>query len=136
MPESYAPDEPAQIRVVWGPQSFDAEAKKAYDAIKGPLVPIMEEGATRETRVFARGNRLAKEQAVTPGLPKLFGGATGEDMNRLDMAKWLVGEDNPLSFGGLIHQGFSRDFDPHNPPTHGKLLNTPHNWVALIRSDG
>lgn len=81
-----------------------AEAKKAYDAINGPMVPIMMEGPTRETRVFARGNRLSKEQAVTPGLPKLFGGATGENMNRLDMAKWLVSDDNPLTARVMVNR--------------------------------
>ncbi|MGA0899691.1 MAG: PSD1 and planctomycete cytochrome C domain-containing protein [Luteolibacter sp.] len=81
-----------------------AKLQEQYNAIQGTTVPVMVEGPTREMRVFARGNRLSKEQAVTPGLPELFGGQTGEDMNRLDMAKWLVSEDNPLTARVMVNR--------------------------------
>lgn len=81
-----------------------ASLQREYDAIKGVLVPVMQEGPVRETRIFARGNRLSKEQAVTPGLPKLFGGQAGPDMNRLDMARWLVSEDNPLAARVMVNR--------------------------------
>jgi hypothetical protein len=75
--------------------------KKSYDAIPGMTIPVMREreaAARRETRVFARGNRLTREKLVAPGIPELFGGsAAGPPMTRLDMAEWLVGERNPLS---------------------------------------
>ncbi len=62
-------------------------------------VPVMVERAPearRETRLFARGNRLNKEQAVEPGLPKLLAAGTDAD-DRLAMARWLVGDSNPLT---------------------------------------
>ena len=87
-----------------------AKLEEQYKAIKGVMVPIMEEGPVRETRIFARGNRLSKEQAVAPGLPKLFGGQSGHDMNRLDMAKWLVSEDNPLTARVMVNRLWSHLF--------------------------
>ena len=39
------------------------------------MVPVMmtrEEEGTRETRVFARGNRMSKEDAVKPGRARDF----------------------------------------------------------------
>ncbi|HSP43968.1 MAG TPA: DUF1549 domain-containing protein, partial [Luteolibacter sp.] len=78
-----------------------ADLRKQYQAIPGTLVPVMVERpgpAPRETRIFARGNRLSKEDAVSPGMPKLFlGGKNQEFASRLDMARWLVGPDNPLA---------------------------------------
>ncbi len=78
-----------------------AELRKQYQTIPGTLVPVMVErpgAAPRETRIFARGNRLSKEDAVSPGMPKLFlGGKNQEFASRLDMARWLVGPDNPLA---------------------------------------
>ena len=42
-------------------------------------------------RVFARGNRLSKEDIVTPGVPSLLANrASKEQMTRLDMARWIA----------------------------------------------
>lgn len=71
--------------------------EKGYKDIKGSMVPVMIEGKKRETRVFARGNRLSKEHIVKPSIPKLFGGEPSDDLNRLDMAKWIASEENPLT---------------------------------------
>lgn len=112
-----------------------AAMKKEYDAIKGAMVPVMVEGPTRETRVFARGNRMSKEQVVEPGLPKLFGGQSGKDMNRLDMACWLVSDDNPLTARVMVNRLWEQlfglgivetveDFGTSGvPPSHPQLLD-------------
>lgn len=79
---------------LWGDHR---ELAKRYSAIKATMVPVMVEGPPRETRVFARGNRLSKEQVVTAGVPELLGGSNTKVSNRLEMARWLVGKDNPLT---------------------------------------
>lgn len=106
-----------------------------YAAIQGPDVPVMVEGPPRETRVFARGNRLSKEHAVEPGIPGLFGGRPGMHRNRLDMARWLVGDDNPLTARVMVNRLWAElfgtgmvqtlgDFGTSGtPPSHPMLLD-------------
>jgi hypothetical protein len=70
--------------------------------MKGTQVPIMRErpkAGNRETRVFARGNRMAKEHAVKADVPELLRGKfqPGENADRLAMARWLVSGENPLT---------------------------------------
>lgn len=78
------------------------EMRERYEAIPGTRVPVILErhdSARRTTRVFLRGNRLTLDAAVEPGIPILFGGGPDPDgtPDRLDMAKWLVGDRNPLT---------------------------------------
>lgn len=127
------------------------ELGKQLDSIPGTMVPVMVErpaGAERETRVFARGNRLSKENPVEPGLPAIFRAGTGaKTTNRLDMARWLVGPDNPLGARVLANRLWSElfgtgivrtleDFGASGePPSHPELLDHlalrlrgPHRW--------
>ncbi len=83
---------------------------KELQEIKGAKVPVMVEGPKRQTRVFARGNRMNKEQVVNPGIPKIFGGQTGEGMNRLDMARWLVSDNNPLTARVMVNRLWAQLF--------------------------
>lgn len=107
-----------------------------YKGLKGTMVPVMVEGPGRETRVFARGNRLSKEDRVTPGVPKLLGGGEPQQhMNRLDMARWIASPGNPLTarvmvnrlWGELFGTGIvktSEDFGTSGtPPSHPELLD-------------
>lgn len=73
----------------------------AYNAIKGTMMPVMQERhdeATRDTRVFIRGNRMTKDKSVSPAIPAITGGPAKEGrLTRLDMAQWLIGKENPLA---------------------------------------
>lgn len=73
----------------------------AYNAIKGTMMPVMQERhdeATRDTRVFIRGNRMTKDKSVSPAIPAITGGhAKDGRLTRLDMAQWLIGKENPLA---------------------------------------
>lgn len=66
----------------------------------GTIVPVMRDrpaSATRETRLFARGSFISKEQLVTPGVPLIFNSMPKENNdNRLGMANWLTHKENPL----------------------------------------
>jgi hypothetical protein len=87
-----------QRRAGWG--ELD-KLKKSYAGIPGMTIPVMREfdaAARRDTRVFVRGNHLTRGKLVTPGIPAVFGPAPGAaPMNRLDLARWLVGPRNPLT---------------------------------------
>ncbi len=93
-------EDPARL-ALWDKRK---QVAKVLAEIKSPVVPVMVEGPVRETRVFARGNRMSKEDLVTPGLPKLFGGQSAAGMTRLDMARWLVGKENPLTARVMVNR--------------------------------
>lgn len=84
-----------------------AAAAKALAAIPGTDVPVMMDrrpSATRETRVFARGNRMSKEALVEPGVPALLAGDHKETKDRLAMARWLVDGKNPLTSRVMVNR--------------------------------
>jgi hypothetical protein len=110
--------------------------QKTHKDTKGTLVPVMVEGPVRETRMFARGNRLSKEQVVTAGVPAVLAGSAVRDgMDRLDMARWLASRENPLTarvmvnrlWGELFGTGIVptvEDFGTSGThPTHPELLD-------------
>ena len=112
------------------------EVTKQFTSIQGTMVPIMAERPARETRVFARGNRLSKEDIVTPGVPSLLANrASKEQMTRLDMARWIASPENPLTarvmvnrlWGELFGTGIvqtAEDFGTSGtPPSHPALLD-------------
>jgi hypothetical protein len=94
-------------------QSY-GDAVRQHTGIQGTLVPVMIErpaAGMRETRVFARGNRLSKDQPVKPGIPDLFKVGPWDKMNnRLDMARWLVSQENPLAARVLANRLWSELF--------------------------
>lgn len=115
------------------------EMRRAYEAIPGTRVPVMLErrpGARRDTRVFIRGNRMTKDVSVKAAVPAITGGGgLGENPSRLDMARWLVGPDNPLAarvlanrlWAELFGRGIvetQEDFGSSGlPPSNGPLLD-------------
>jgi hypothetical protein len=110
---------------------------KALHGIPGAMVPvIIERPKPRDTRIFARGNRLTKDASVQPGLPKLFTGSHDVKTNdRLAMARWLVGKENPMAsrvlanrlWAELFGEGIvvsQEDFGSSGePPSHLELLD-------------
>jgi hypothetical protein len=96
----------------------------------------------RMTRVLPRGNWLDESGAVVdPEIPKVFGRAGFGDARgtRLDLAKWLVSPDNPLTARVFVNHlwrimfGFGLvrtpdDFGSQGQhPTHPQLLD----WLAV-----
>ncbi|HZJ13683.1 MAG TPA: DUF1553 domain-containing protein, partial [Chthoniobacteraceae bacterium] len=86
--------ERAELRKQW------SEARKKRDAIPGASTLVMEErpdDARRETRLFVRGNFLAKDKVVAAGVPDIFPQLPPGRSDRLALARWLVSPENPLT---------------------------------------
>lgn len=118
-------------------------------AIPVTQVPTMRElsdAGRRSTRIFVRGNIASKGEEVQPGLPDLFHfeAPQGRPMNRLDLARWLVSDDNPLAarvlanrlwaelFGRGIVETLEDFGTSGTPPTHPELLD--HLALRLSRT--
>ena len=137
------------------PSPGDERSKKLKDlekklaGIKGPTVPILRElpkDKRRATHVHLRGSYLNLGDKVEAGFPvSLFPSPEGvQKPTRMDLAKWLVDEKNPLTarvaanrfwekiFGiGLV--ATSEEFGAQGElPSHPELLD----WLAteFIRS--
>ncbi|HET6573215.1 MAG TPA: PSD1 and planctomycete cytochrome C domain-containing protein, partial [Fimbriiglobus sp.] len=134
-------------------KKVEARIKKVQKSIPTTLV-MRERKVPRESFVHIRGDFLRKGDKVTPGYPSALTkspsppvatGGLAKPLNRLDLAKWLVSADNPLTarvtvnrywqhfFGaGLVNT--ENDFGSQgSPPTHPQLLD----WLAVeFREDG
>ena len=107
--------------------------------IPGTSVPVMIERSrpsARETRVFIRGNRLTRDEVVLPGIPDVVQPPKKDGpLDRLDMARWLVGNQNPLAARVLANRLWAEmfghgivetleDFGTSGAkPTHPELLD-------------
>jgi hypothetical protein len=83
----------------WDKVSSNLDRMEEMKATQVPVMREREKPATRETRVFARGNRLTKEHVVHADVPELLRGKfqPSENADRLAMARWLVAPENPLT---------------------------------------
>jgi hypothetical protein len=104
-------------------------------------------GAPRTVRVLPRGNWLdATGEVVTPGVPAFMKSFPASDRRatRLDLAKWLVSRDNPLTARVFVNRlwkmtfgtGISKRLDDLGAqgewPVHPELLD----WLAIEFMDG
>ncbi len=128
---------PADIRVQLNAlRKLRDDRAKLWDSV--PTVMVMEElPKPREAFVLLRGEYDKKGTKVLPAVPTALGG--GAPSNRLELAKWLVSKENPLTarvavnrmwqlhFGkGLVPT--SEDFGTQGEyPTHPELLD----WLAV-----
>lgn len=111
------------------------------ETIKTPVLVEKPERYTRNTYVFERGNWLVHGEQVTAGVPASWNELPQkeESYSRLDMARWLVSEDNPLTARVMINRLWARlfgigiveteeDFGTQGfKPSHPELLD----WLAL-----
>ena len=124
----------------------NGEIKKLKDSLAAEdkrvrTMLVSEPTKPRMVKILPRGNWLDKSGAeVQPAIPEFLGKLdTGERRaNRLDLAKWVVAKDNPLTARTHVNRlwklfmgrGLSRLLDDlggqGEPPTHPELLD----WLA------
>lgn len=113
-----------------------------YLAIQPATVPIMEElpqDTARVTHVFERGNWLVHGKEVTPDVPDCLPPLPESfPKNRLGLAKWLVGPNQPLTSRVIVNRFWEQlfgeglvttleDFGTQGDiPVYGDLLD----WMA------
>ncbi len=123
-------------------KAVDAEIKKVKGKIPSTLI-LREKSKPRETFVQIRGDFLRKGDRVVPGYPTVIQGANpgtaGPGLSRLDLAKWLVSKDNPLTARVVVNRAWQQYFGrglvetendfgmQGNAPTHPELLD----WLAV-----
>ena len=129
-----------------GGQENYATIQKSLDNLMNAkakvTTPIMVEKSAnyqRKTQVFERGNWLTKGAEVSSNIPHLFNTDKQSYTNRLDLAKWLVSKENPLTARVMVNRVWARffgvgivptleDFGTMGDlPTHPELLD----WLAL-----
>ena len=118
------------------------EAKTEYEKTIPATMVMREMEEPRESHVLVRGDFLRKGKQVQPDVPAVLPVMSSADSglkNRLDLARWLIHEDNPLTarvtvnrvwmqlFGrGLVET--ENDFGIQGTsPTHPDLLN----WLSV-----
>ncbi len=121
-----------------------ADARKPIDALRKqlpefPTTLVMQERPEdnpRATHRHHRGEYLSPEEEVTPRIPEFLGEQSDDGpKDRLEFARWLVSEENPLTarvvanraWQALFGRGLaesSGDFGTQSdPPTHPELLD-------------
>lgn len=133
-----------------------ASAKKSRDdlAAKTPNVMVMREGQPRDAFILIRGEYDKRGEKVSAALPASLvvppsGGNSDETKaappkggttnNRLDLAKWIVSRDNPLTARVWVNRQWERFFgtglvkttenlgSQAEYPSHPELLD----WLAV-----
>ncbi len=115
-----------------------AEVKKAAGKVK--VMVLNERPDPRETHILERGVWDATGAPVQPGvIPAILDWPAEKTRNRLDLAKWLVSPENPLTarvvvnhlWGLMFGQGLVRSMEDFGlqgeAPTHPELLD----WLAV-----
>jgi hypothetical protein len=136
--DSNVPKEILRARTSWA--SLQTQIQMLEDRIPGTMI-YRDLGKPRQAHVMLRGQYDAKGEAVEPGtlaaLPPIsrWDKNDSRPLNRLDLARWIVGKDNPLTsrvsvnrfwqqvFGvGIVKS--SDDFGTQGtPPVHPQLLD-------------
>ena len=124
-----------------------ADARKPIAALQKqipdyPTTMILRERPADHPRITyrrRRGEYLEREEEIAPGLPEFLAERSlSKPTNRLEFARWLVSDENPLvarvavnrAWQGIFGAGLQRSSDDFgtqsDPPTHPLLLD----WLA------
>jgi hypothetical protein len=121
-------------------------AKKAKDDTKAKPAPVMAQtiaqGKPRKTYVMVRGDFLRPGVEVKPSVPAALSSLKAKGGTRLDLARWLVSRDNPLTARVAVnwvwHKHFGRGLVPTledfgtqgEKPSHPELLDWLAGWFV------
>jgi hypothetical protein len=123
-------------------KTLEEALKKVSDTKTWPQTLVTMRAAPRVIRVLPRGNWLDDSgEERLPAIPAYFGEIdTGEERaTRLDLAKWIASDKNPLTARVFVNRvwklyfgkGLSRNLDDFGAqgdwPTHPELLD----WLAV-----
>tara|TARA_Y100000588_G_scaffold75171_1_gene78285 strand:+ start:1094 stop:3481 length:2388 start_codon:yes stop_codon:yes gene_type:complete len=122
-------------------KAVEGELKKISDAKNWPKMVITIPGKARDIRILPRGNwQDDSGPIVDPAIPGFLGSLQVEGRaTRLDLAKWIVSGDNPLTSRVFVNRlwkllfgrGLSQTLDDLGAqgqwPTHPELLD----WLAV-----
>ncbi len=127
----------------WRSERDALEALRTEEAALLALVPVtmvmQERDEPRPAHVLLRGQYDQLGDEVSRGVPTRFGQIEGEEPTRLDLARWLVSRDNPLTARVVVNRMWQRffgagivttpeDFGSRGAmPTHPELLD----WLAV-----
>jgi hypothetical protein len=123
-----------------GMKIVNAEIKRVQGKVPTTLV-MRERAKLRETFIQIRGDFLRKGDQVQPSYPSAItqASSTGNRLTRLDLAKWLVAPENPLTARVTVNREWQKFFGrglvetendfglQGNFPTHPELLD----WLAV-----
>lgn len=117
-----------------------ADSLASLTQVMTPIMKDLPPASTRKTHLFERGNWLVHGQEVSPGVPASLSPLPKQEMpDRMDLAKWLIHPENPLTarvianrfWAELMGRGIVEtveDFGSQGtPPSHPQLLD----WLAL-----
>ena len=128
---------------MWKQHEQLTSAKHAWQGIEVPVLRSRGEHAARTTHTFVRGNWLDRDQQVTPHVPEQLHTLQPGKAGRLQLAHWLVSEDNPLTARVLANRLWAELFgigivetledfgSTGTPPAHPELLD--HLAIKLQR---
>jgi hypothetical protein len=123
-------------------KSLEDELKRVSNSKSWPKTLITVSGKPRVIRILPRGNWLDDSgPAAEPAVPEFLGSleVSGNRATRLDLAKWVVNRDNPLTARVFVNrlwkllfgEGIARSLDDLGSqgewPTHPELLD----WLAV-----
>ncbi|MEZ6130299.1 MAG: PSD1 and planctomycete cytochrome C domain-containing protein [Planctomycetaceae bacterium] len=110
------------------------------EVVSTPVMSELPADRRRRTHVHVRGNFLEPGAEVAPGFPEAFSTAAElSSVNRLDVARWLMDDSNPLTGRVAVNRVWARlfgrglveteeDFGTQGQtPTHPELLD----WLAV-----
>jgi hypothetical protein len=115
-------------------------ALASLEPIQTPILRELPKEKQRTTYHFTRGNWLTPGEPVSPGIPASMGELTDpETPTRLDLARWLMSDKNPLTARVIVNRFWDRifgyglvetpeDFGTQGfAPSHPQLLD----WLAV-----
>jgi hypothetical protein len=121
------------------PETVQAELSNVK-MVETPIMQELPKDTARITSVFVKGNWLVRADTVYPYMPEsLTKLPKHNNYNRLDLAQWLVSDENPLTARVIINRFWAEffgkgivetleDFGTQGfEPTHPALLD----WLAL-----
>ncbi len=106
-----------------------------------PILMIMEDSVERDTFILDKGAYDQPKEKVITGFPSALNGGVEKtgDFNRLDLARWLMSDENPLAARVTVNRYWQQFFGKgileqvenfgvqSKPPVHEVLLD----WLAV-----